>query len=160
MAAYNKKDWRINEKQLDYIYRWIRSRCDNVLYIQYKNWWWRWIKCEWTSFEEFYNDMKDSYVPWLSIDRIDNDWNYCKENCRWLTKSENSRKANKNYIPSKNLYEEKQRPFDPLDVLFNDCWLNIKWYCWNKKKFVDDIQIMDWIEIHTYYEQLPLSITN
>ena len=34
------------------------------------------------SFEEFYKDMWDTYIDWYSIDRIDNNWNYCKENCR------------------------------------------------------------------------------
>lgn len=160
MARYEKKDWRLDEQQLYAIYNGIIYRCYNTKWVQYHCYWWRWIKCEWDTFEEFYNDMQPIYIKWYSVDRIDNDWNYSKENCRWITRSENSRKANKDFIPETNLYEEKRRPFDPLDVLFDDCWLNIKWYCWEKKKFVDDIEIIDWIEIHTYYEQVPLSITN
>jgi len=70
----------------------IRKRCNNVKYKQYKDYWWRWIKCEWNSFEQFRKDMYSSYIEhtkynsYTSIDRIDNNWNYCKENCRRATR--------------------------------------------------------------------------
>lgn len=45
---------------------------------------------EWhESFIKFYNDMHSSYSDGLEIDRIDNDGNYCKENCRWVTRKVN-----------------------------------------------------------------------
>lgn len=37
--------------------------------------------------------LKNGYKIGLTIDRIDSDGNYCPENCQWLTKSENSRRA-------------------------------------------------------------------
>ena len=55
---------------------------------------WRGIKFLWNSFEDFYNDMKDIYndkviIIWekeISIERINNDWNYCRENCTFIPK--------------------------------------------------------------------------
>ena len=69
------------------IYTAMKSRCNDE---KHKNYGWRWIKCLWNTFEEFYEDMKDWYSDELSIDRINNDWNYCKENCRWATRKEQS----------------------------------------------------------------------
>lgn len=43
---------------------------------------------EWHSFDVFYEDMKDSYIVGLSLDRIDNEKGYTKQNCRWATKKE------------------------------------------------------------------------
>ena len=39
----------------------------------------------WMSFANFYNDMIDGYSDKLSLDRINVEADYCKENCRWAT---------------------------------------------------------------------------
>lgn len=79
-------------------YRWILDRCNNLQNIYYYYYGWRGIKCEWESIEDFIKDMWEWYKPWLQIDRINNDWNYCKENCRWITPKENSRNRRSNII--------------------------------------------------------------
>ena len=83
------------------IYNHIYQRCNNTNNDRYKNYGGRGIKCLWKSFEEFKNDMYDSYVEHVdkygefdtSIDRIDVNGNYCKENCKWSTNKE--QQANK-----------------------------------------------------------------
>ena len=80
------------------VWYWLRQRTDNPKCTWYKYWGGRWIKCEWNSFKEFYADMWEKYQEWLSLDRINNDWNYCKDNCRWATRSEQNSNTRKNIL--------------------------------------------------------------
>lgn len=51
----------------------------------------------WNSFQNFYNDMHDSYKPGLQLSRLDKNKWFCKDNCTWLTSEENNL-LKRNYV--------------------------------------------------------------
>ena len=66
------------------------ARCRNPNHPEYHNYGGRGITVceEWTSFEAFFRDMGPRPSKVLSIDRIDNNSGYRKDNCRWATAKE------------------------------------------------------------------------
>jgi len=65
----------------------MKSRCNNPKSAEFGNYGERGIKVckEWNLFENFYRDMGDRPSLLHSIDRIDNNKGYEKNNCRWVT---------------------------------------------------------------------------
>ena len=86
----NTKHGLIGTK-LYYIWGEIKRRTLNPKHKQYNGYGGRGITIcgEWKNdFMSFYDwAILNGYSDKLSIDRIDNDGNYCPENCRWTTKS-------------------------------------------------------------------------
>jgi hypothetical protein len=72
----------------------MKARCNNKNHEFYHRYGGRGITYDpkWETFEGFYEDMGEKPGKGWDIDRIDNDGNYCKENCQWLTRSENAKK--------------------------------------------------------------------
>lgn len=70
----------------------MKMRCNWKGWHKYKFWGGRGIGYDprWESFEEFFKDMGER-PEGTSLDRIDNDKNYSKENCRWATITEQNR---------------------------------------------------------------------
>jgi len=76
----------------------MKCRCDND---HTENYGFRGIGYDesWTTFEVFWEDMGESYVEGLELDRIDVNGNYTKDNCRWADGSMqafNQRKSKSN----------------------------------------------------------------
>jgi hypothetical protein len=85
----------------------MKGRCLKYKKLGYENYGGRGITFseKWSSFEGFWEDMRDGYSDNLTLDRIDPNGNYCKENCRWVSKATQSRnkrgyKSNKLNIPN------------------------------------------------------------
>lgn len=68
-------------------------RCLNKEHKDYKNYGARGITIcnEWLNIENFINDMFPTYKEGLTLDRENNDLGYSPDNCRWATKTKQSR---------------------------------------------------------------------
>ena len=74
----------------------MKRRCEKPNNQHYDRYGARGIKVcpEWHDFEDFEQwALSNGYRDGLSIDRIDNDGDYCPGNCQWISPSDNTSKA-------------------------------------------------------------------
>lgn len=110
LSNLNRTTHWMSKSRFYRIYSHIHNRCNRKENCNYKNYWWKWIKNEWNKFEEFKTDMYKDYlylsnIIWeknVSIDRIDNSKNYCKQNCRWINLKEQQENRNINHYITYN----------------------------------------------------------
>ncbi|KKK59795.1 hypothetical protein LCGC14_3030790 [marine sediment metagenome] len=80
-------------------------RCTNFNDLSYHNYGGRGITvCKrWrNSFENFLEDMGEPPTDSHSIDRINNNGNYCRENCQWTTRKEQNRNKRDSHLETYN----------------------------------------------------------
>ena len=100
MTTHGKKGTKIYN-----IWRGMRDRTRHESHRQYKDYGGRGIKVcdEWNSFETFYKwAVENGYRDGLTIDRIDNDGNYCPNNCKFATREEQANNKRNNHILTYN----------------------------------------------------------
>lgn len=97
--TFNGKKHNGRKTLLYNTWRAMKERCNNPNSISYKWYGGKGIKVcdDWNNSYESFRDwaVTNGYTEGLSIDRIDSHLGYFPENCRWLTRSENSRIAAK-----------------------------------------------------------------
>lgn len=79
----------------------MRERCFNENNPEYGRYGGRGIDVctEWAVYEAFRDwALANGYAENLSIDRIDNDGNYCPENCRWATAKQQANNTRKTHL--------------------------------------------------------------
>ena len=86
----------------------MHDRCYNPKDVGYSNYGGRGITvCDrWHDFQNFLADMGEP-EPGLSLDRADNSKGYYKDNCRWATKTEQTRNQRSNVLIT---YQGKTQP--------------------------------------------------
>ena len=108
----NPNNLGFSKHRLFAIYHGMRSRCHNPNQENYRFYGARGVRVcdEWLSgIPAFLRDMDASYPgKGYEIDRIDPLGDYCKENCRWVKKAENIRRANRSRLGMR--YKRSYRP--------------------------------------------------
>ena len=94
----------LSKTRLHRIWHSMYCRCYYKSTNQYKNYGGKGIKVceEWKHMEGFINfynwAINNGYSDELTLDRIDNEKNYCPENCRWITLKEQANHKTNNVI--------------------------------------------------------------
>lgn len=134
-----KTHWMRN-KRIYKIWCNMKQRCNVEKNKWYHRYWWRWITYDpkREKFESFYEDMREWYSDELTLDRIDNDWNYCKENCRRVTIKKQSQNRSNNIIYKwkclKHRCEELNLVYSKVYSRFKNHWRTIEESLWLKDR--------------------------
>ena len=109
----------------------MHQRCNDVNHPKYIHYGGREINVspEWYEFENFYRDMGDKPVG-MSLERIDNNGDYCKENVVWATAKQQSNNRRNNVVLEHNGKKQTMQQWcDELGLKIGTVWarLNRGW---------------------------------
>ncbi len=113
------------------------QRCTNPSSINWNNYGGRGITvCEqWRNYETFRNDIGPRPSTRHSLERIDNNRGYSKDNCRWATRSEQSRNTSLTiFITFNNETKSITDWAESLKIKPNTLYYRIKKYHWTVER--------------------------
>lgn len=105
------------------VYHTMKGRCYNPTDKKYHRYGARGIKIcdEWLNDPSIFFEwaLQNGYMEGLSIDRIDNDGNYCPENCRWAdNKTQANNKSNNTIIEHDGIFKTISEWADELGISY------------------------------------------
>lgn len=116
----------------------MKARCFNPNDSRFKDYGGRGITVcdEWIRFEGFRAwAMSSGYADNLTIDRIDNDGNYCPENCRWTTNKQQANNKRTNRMVTHNGKTQTIKQWaDELGINYNTLYTRLVQYGWTVEK--------------------------
>jgi len=101
-GCLRKEKWHgMNNTRIYHIWENMKQRTMNPSANEYEHYGGRGIKVcdEWIDFKGFYSWVKTTNYndeEKLTLDRIDNDGDYCPNNCRWVTRKKQNRNSSMN----------------------------------------------------------------
>lgn len=128
------KKYDIKNKKLYEVWQGMRSRCNYKGNSDYHNYGGRGIKIstEWRDYNVFQKwAIEHGYIQGLTIERIDVDGNYCKENCCWI---ENKIQAQNTRKVRRFIYKDKVYTIRQLSDIFNV----------NHRTLVNRLTVLNW----------------
>ncbi len=115
------------------------QRCTNSNSNRYEDYGGRGIYvCEaWLKFEGFLQDMGER-PPNMSIDRIDNNGDYCKENCKWSTRKEQQRNTQRTiWITINSVTKCLAEWCEYYGLKYNTIYARIYQYAWTPEEALE-----------------------
>ena len=107
--SINKENHGLSRTRTHNTWSGMKQRCLDKNHSTYTNYGQRGITIEddrWLDFENFYEDMGER-PEGMTLDRIDNDRGYCKDNCRWanpVVQSNNRRPSSGTKLTDADVY--------------------------------------------------------
>lgn len=127
-----------------YVCYWnMKYRTENKNSLSYSYYGGRGIKREWKTFEHFCEDMYSSYKEHVRIhgeknttlDRIDTNGNYCKENCRWATLSTQQSNKRSNMVIDFNGQKRTATEWSRITgIPYKTLYARIRYYGWTAQR--------------------------
>ena len=117
----------------------MKDRCSNQNHKFYNRYGGRGIKVcnEWLKFENFYKDMGER-PNGKTLDRINNNKGYYKENCKWSTMKEQCRNTRRNkFITYKNQTLCLAEWAEKLGLKRETFWMRLYKYGWSVERVMN-----------------------